>query len=116
MPTKTEVTNIEVLIGNDYYLDLILPKKTPVNAGLYLLNCYQVGMDTKWSNQWKLESNHPNSTLLPLANGSNIYATLVIPGSNEEILFQTFTKREGLKIYGLIFNFTPLTLKAKLFH
>ena len=36
-PTKRENTTIELLIGNDYYLDLILPRKVEIQSGLYML-------------------------------------------------------------------------------
>ncbi|CAC5404450.1 unnamed protein product [Mytilus coruscus] len=37
LPTENEKTTIELLIGNDYYLDLILPEKIEIQPGLYLL-------------------------------------------------------------------------------
>ena len=37
IPTKTESSEIELLIGNDYYLDIILSQKIEVQPGLYLL-------------------------------------------------------------------------------
>ena len=36
-PTEKETTTIEVLIGNDYYLDFILPQRIEVQPGLYML-------------------------------------------------------------------------------
>ncbi|CAG2200378.1 unnamed protein product [Mytilus edulis] len=37
LPTENEKTTIELLIGNDYYLDIILPEKIEIQPGLYLL-------------------------------------------------------------------------------
>ena len=37
LPKETESSSVELLIGNDYYLDIILPQKTEVQAGLYML-------------------------------------------------------------------------------
>jgi len=37
LPTESEKTTIELLIGNDYYLDVVLPQKVEVQPGLYLL-------------------------------------------------------------------------------
>ena len=34
---ETESSSVELLIGNDYYLDTILPQKIEVQAGLYML-------------------------------------------------------------------------------
>ena len=36
-PTEKETTTIELLIGNDYYLDFILPQRVEVQPGLYML-------------------------------------------------------------------------------
>jgi hypothetical protein len=38
LPTQKESTSIDLLIGNDYYLDLILAHKIEVAPGLYLLS------------------------------------------------------------------------------
>ena len=37
LPTEKETGTIELLVGNDYYLDLILPEKIELQPGLYLL-------------------------------------------------------------------------------
>ena len=37
LPCETESASIEMLIGSDYYLDLILPQKIEIQPGLYLL-------------------------------------------------------------------------------
>ena len=37
IPSETETSAIELLIGNDYYLDIILSQKIEVQPGLYLL-------------------------------------------------------------------------------
>ncbi|XP_060588499.1 uncharacterized protein LOC132743919 [Ruditapes philippinarum] len=37
LPLEKESTTIELLIGNDYYLDLLLPQKIELLPGLYLL-------------------------------------------------------------------------------
>ena len=34
---ETASSTVELLVGNDYYLDIILPKKIEVQPGLYLL-------------------------------------------------------------------------------
>ena len=38
-PSEKETTTTELLIGNDYYLDFILPQKAEVQPGLYMLVC-----------------------------------------------------------------------------
>lgn len=37
LPVVKETSTIELLIGNDYYLDIILPEKFELQPGLYLL-------------------------------------------------------------------------------
>ena len=37
LPNEEESSTIELLIGNDYYLDLILPRKIEIQRGLYML-------------------------------------------------------------------------------
>ena len=37
LPKETESSSVEPLIGNDYYLGIILPQKIEVQAGLYML-------------------------------------------------------------------------------
>ena len=37
LPKKTEPSSVELLIWNDYYLDIILPLKIEVQAGIYML-------------------------------------------------------------------------------
>lgn len=37
LPSERETSSVELLIGNDYYLDIILPQKMEVQPGLYML-------------------------------------------------------------------------------
>ena len=37
LPTKLENSTTDLLIGNDYYLDFILPQKVEIQPGLYML-------------------------------------------------------------------------------
>ena len=37
LPTEKEETTVDLLIGNDYYLDFILPQRVEVQPGLYML-------------------------------------------------------------------------------
>ena len=36
IPTERETSSVELRIGNDYYLDIILPQKVEVQSGLYM--------------------------------------------------------------------------------
>ena len=37
IPNEQENTTIDLLVGNDYYLDFILPQKVEIQPGLYML-------------------------------------------------------------------------------
>ena len=37
IPTERETSSVELVIGNDYYLDIILPQKVEVQSVLYML-------------------------------------------------------------------------------
>lgn len=37
IPSETESSTVELLVGSNYYLDIILPQKIEVQPGLYLL-------------------------------------------------------------------------------
>ena len=37
VPYERETSSVEILIGNDYYLDIRLPQKFEVQRGLYML-------------------------------------------------------------------------------
>ena len=37
LPSELEISNVELLIGNDYYSELILPGRKRLSPGLYLL-------------------------------------------------------------------------------
>jgi len=38
LPTDTEQSAIEMLIGNDYYFELLLPRKMELGGGLFLFS------------------------------------------------------------------------------
>ena len=73
IPSQTESSTVELLIGSDYYLDIILSQEIEVQPGLYLL-ASKLG--------WKLtgrtseaESSLNESSMLILTYGNNITET-----------------------------------------
>ena len=36
LPTDSELASVELLIGNDYYFDLLMPRKMELGGGLFL--------------------------------------------------------------------------------
>ena len=37
LPSERETSSVELLIGNDYYLDIILSQRIEIQSGLYML-------------------------------------------------------------------------------
>ena len=37
LPKRLKDSTVDILVGSDYYLDLILPERTEIQRGLYLL-------------------------------------------------------------------------------
>lgn len=67
IPIQTESTEVDFLIGNDYYLDLILPQQIPVQSGLYLLGS-KLGLILTGSTGGRGDKLHIN--MLTLTHGS----------------------------------------------
>ena len=70
IPTENETSSVELLIGNDYYLDIILSQKIKVQPGLYLL-----GSKLGWilTGRTAETDYSPNETsMLILTYGTNI--------------------------------------------
>ena len=70
LPKETETSSVELLIGNDYYLDIILPQKIEVQTGLYML-----GSKLGWILSARTSenvSNIPETGMLILTYGNEI--------------------------------------------
>ena len=70
LPKETETSSVELLIGNDYYLDIILPQKIEVQTGLYML-----GSKLGWILSGRTSenvSNIPETGMLILTYGNEI--------------------------------------------
>ncbi|XP_077989885.1 uncharacterized protein LOC144444346 [Glandiceps talaboti] len=68
IPTKVETSTIELLIGNDYYLDLILPEKIKVHAGLHLLGSRLGWLLAGRTSGEASNSSEPSMLILPMGN------------------------------------------------
>lgn len=80
LPEKTDTERIDMLIGNDYYLDIICGHKIEVQSGLYLLACkfgwVLSGRSTAIKeNENACDDNDLN--MLILNNGTNVTKTEV---------------------------------------
>ena len=51
LPNETSIIEIDILIGNDYYDDIIRADKVRLDNGLYLINS-SVGMDVFRACSW----------------------------------------------------------------
>ena len=75
IPSETESAAVELLVGNDYYRDIILSQKTEVQAGLYLLVSKLGWILTGRTNE--CESSADKTNMLILTYGTNITSTSV---------------------------------------
>ena len=69
-PTEIETSSIELLIGNDYYLDIILPQKVEVQSGLYML-CSKLGWILSGRTS-EIVENSTESSMLIMTHGKGI--------------------------------------------
>ncbi|XP_061165990.1 uncharacterized protein LOC133174913 [Saccostrea echinata] len=67
LPETAENSAIDILIGNDYYLDLILSEKIKVNQGLYLLSS-KVGWILTGRMQEKFKGSRDHLHKIPIVN------------------------------------------------
>ena len=75
IPTETESSEIELLIGNDYYLDISLSQKIEIQPGLYLLASKLGWILTGRTNE--CESSADETNMLILTYGTNLTQTNV---------------------------------------
>ncbi|MCG8034488.1 MAG: DUF1759 domain-containing protein [Candidatus Thiodiazotropha taylori] len=74
-PSEDESSNIELLVGNDFYLDIVLSQRIEINPGLYLL-----GSKLGWILTGRTNDDNPDiceSSLLILTYGNNVSKTNV---------------------------------------
>lgn len=74
LPTESESSSIEMLVGNDYYLDLVLGQRIELRPGLYLLSSKFGWILTGRSNEQD-SVNEP--CMLVMTHGSNLSKTNV---------------------------------------
>ena len=84
-PTEKETTTIELLIGNDYYLDFILPQKIEVQLGLYMLASKLGWILTGRTSEQAEETSEPNMLILSYNSNTQKEANHLSP----EMSFQT---------------------------
>ena len=53
-PNVRETSSVDLFIGNDYYLDIILPQKIEIQTGLYMLGS-KLGCNSIWKSFLKYE-------------------------------------------------------------
>ena len=70
IPTERETSSVELLIRNDYYLEIILPQKVEVQSGLYML-----GSKLGWilsGRTSEIVENSTESSMLIMTHGKRI--------------------------------------------
>ena len=81
LPSETESSTVELLVGNDYYLDLILSQKIEIQLGLYLL-ASELGLILTGSTS-ENEQRANETNMLILTYGTNITQTNVFKSTDE---------------------------------
>ncbi|XP_052778713.1 uncharacterized protein LOC128216176 [Mya arenaria] len=106
VPTEIETDTIDLLIGNDFYLDIILGHKIEIQPGLYLLASKFGWILTGRTNEVNEESSEAN--MLILTHGQNISKTEVFTNLDDSIPCQPnledFWQLESIGIKDLSFN------------
>ncbi|CAC5423016.1 unnamed protein product [Mytilus coruscus] len=75
LPSGSQTSTIEILVGNDYYLDIILPQKIEIQQGLYLLGS-KVGWILTGRSQLISRDGHIRSGKVMLPNKKNLNQAL----------------------------------------
>ena len=83
IPLETESSTVELLIGNDYYLDIILPQKIEVQPGLYLLSSKLGWILTGRTTETETSASETN--MIILTYGTNITQTSVFQSVDNAI-------------------------------
>ncbi|XP_045206117.2 uncharacterized protein LOC123558303 [Mercenaria mercenaria] len=101
LPRENERSTIELLIGNDYYLDFILPQKIEVQKGLYLLNSKLGWILTGRSGEIEVDKN--DTSMLILTYGTNIGNTNVFTSIDKVVPskpdLEDFWNMESIGVY-----------------
>ena len=73
IPRESESSSVELLIGNDYYLDIILSQKIEIQPGLYLLASKLAWILTGRTSE--PDSTREETSMLILTYGNNLRET-----------------------------------------
>ena len=100
IPLQKESDTVQVLIGSDYYLDVILPDRLEVQSGLYLLNSRFGWIQTGHTNKYDCDSVHTSMLILThgnTINNSSVFSSVdsVVP---MKLDLEEFWKLETLGI------------------
>ena len=110
IPKMLESSSVDFLIGNDYYLDIIMSQKIEVQPGLYLLSSKLRWILTGLSGDHDLTMNETN--MLILTYGNDVTGTLALSSIDsvhpQKPDLEDFWKFESIGIFD---NSTTLTDK-----
>ncbi|MEW8547947.1 MAG: aspartyl protease family protein, partial [Candidatus Thiodiazotropha sp.] len=100
IPSENESSTIELLIGNDFYLDLVMSQRIEIHPGLYLLGSKLGWILTGRINEGTVDT--CESSLLILTYGNNVAKTVVF-ASVDKVLptkpdLEDFWNVEGIGI------------------
>ncbi|XP_061194310.1 uncharacterized protein LOC133202484 [Saccostrea echinata] len=85
LPKTTENSTIDILIGNNYYLDLVSSEKIEINPGLYLLSS-KLGWILTGRTQEKFEASRDHLHEMLIVNGNNSTTEYCLHSSVDQCL------------------------------
>ena len=90
LPVVKETSTIELLIGNDYYLDIILPEKFELQPGLYLRGS-KLGWIITGRTSERSDENQEQS-LLTLNFGTSTHSSIVVNVVDQSLPVKTLVE------------------------
>ena len=78
IPRESEYSSLELLIGNDYYLDIVLPQRVEVQPGLYLLGSKLGWILTGRTGENEIDQNSAN---IEMPQHLTVYSKVYLPFS-----------------------------------
>lgn len=84
VPEEVQTDSIELLIGNDYYMDILLPDRIEVQPGLYLLLSKLGWILSGRSNEIDFETRH--LTMLTMTQRNDVFSNKVFTSIDKSVV------------------------------
>lgn len=96
LPTEVETDTIQLLIGNDYYLDIVLPHRLEIQPGLYLISS-QLGWILS-GRTTDIDENKIDTNMLIMTSGNIEQETVILSDGEYEPTLEDFWRTESIGI------------------